>query len=564
MKNEISAVITRAIRKQYPDIALPVFSVMVPENPEHGDYATNAALTLARVTRKPPLEVAASLVSAMSQDRFVRVAAVAPGFINFFLTPADLAQTIRIIRRKKERFGRQPAKKETIIIEYSSPNIAKPMGIHHLPTTIIGQTLVNLYAWLGYRVLAMSFPGDWGTQFGSLIAAFKRWGSDARLKKDPISEMLRLYVRFSKKTKEDETFADEARYEFKKLEQGDKKNRKIWKQFRDLSLKDFDRIYAMLGIKIPYVFGESFFEPMLKGIIDEALAKHIARQEPDGAVLIPLGDTVPPLILRKRDGATLYATRDLAQMKYRMQRWHPSKIIIVVANQQTLHFQQVFGASEKLGLASKEQMVHVKFGMVLAPGGKKFATREGNLVRLEDVLSEAIRRAKKIIGKLNPKLPHQDKVATIVGIGAVKFFDLSQNRMSDIVFGWDRMLSLKGSSAPYIQYAYARINGILRKAGPRKSRTNLALLKGEKEIILMRHLLHFPEVVENAALRFEPHHIAEYLVRLAEKINALYETLPVLNAEPALRGARLVLLEASGQVIKNGLALLGIDAPERM
>jgi len=392
--------------------------------------------------------------------------------------------------------------------------------------------------------------------------------------------MLNLYVRFSQMAEHNEEFQEEAKKEFKKLEEGDKENKKIWRWFRKESFKDFDRVYKKLGVKIPYIFSESFFEPMLKAVIAEALNKKIAQKGEDGSVIIPMETEKTPLLLQKSDGATLYATRDLAQMKYRVKKWRPGKIVFVVANQQTFHFKQIFEATNKLDYARGVDLTHVKFGMVLDANGKKFATREGKLIPLETVIDEAVSRARKVIDKFNLKLSQKvksragarsapsagekQKISRMVGIGALKFFDLAQNRLSDIIFDWDKMLNLKGATAPYLQYSYARLKSIIRKAGTSRSDLDVELLKEKEELALARHLMHFAETVENAAIRYEPNKIADYLLKLAEKINSLYETVPILPAEKKIRNSRLALISAAMIIIKSGCNLLGIEMPERM
>ena len=383
-----------------------------------------------------------------------------------------------------------------------------------------------------------------------------------------------------------EDFADEARKEFKLLESGNKENRKIWEWFRKESFKDFDRVYKKLGVKIPLVFSESFFEPYLKEVISEAVKKKVAENGEDKSIVVKFKDGTPTLLLQKSDGATLYATRDLAQMKYRAKKWNPTKIVMVVANQQTLYFEQVFRASEMLGYFKRNQLTHVKFGMVLDSSGKKFATREGKLIPLEEVLNESVKRALGVVASLNPRLPQKEhpapftnhaqksaryskkvreQIAEIVGIGAIKFFDLSQNRLSDILFDWNKMLNLKGSSAPYVQYTYARIKSVIRKSKEKPSnKFKLDILKEEPEMDLARHLLHFSETVEDSALRYEPNRIAEYLLKLSEKTNYFYEKLPILNSEKEIRSARIALIAGVSEILKSGMKLLGIEVPEQM
>ena len=428
---------------------------LTAEQKIHGDYATNIALILAKIVKLNPVKIAEKIKYKIQNTRYKileGVEAVGPGFINFWIGESELKKLFsRTYGQGIKAFQRKPKKRETIVIEYSSPNIAKPLGIHHLRTTIIGQALVNILRFSGHRVISLSFPGDWGTQFGLLIAAYKRWGDKKKLKENPIAEMLNLYVRFSKAAKEDPKLLEEGRREFKKLEEGGPENRKIWHRCVKESLKDFNRVYKILDVRIENTIGESFYEPELKSLIEGALKKGVAERGNDDSVVIMIPGSETPEIIQKSDGATIYTTRELAAIRHRFKKWRATKIIYVAANQQAFHLNQVFGAAERLGFAKRGQLIHVKFGTMLAAGGKKFATREGRLIPLEEVLKEAIERARKVVEKLNPSLSRKEKekIAKIVGIGAIKFFDLSRNRLSDIVFDWDQMLNLKGFSAPY-------------------------------------------------------------------------------------------------------------------
>jgi len=544
--------------------------VFVPENEKFGHYSTNAALKLAKVLKQNPIEGAKDItekLKAQNLKLFADIEVVAPGFINFFISQEYLAENLEEILNKKDKFGQGENKKQTIVIEYSSPNIAKPLGIHHLSATIIGQALVDILRFSGYKVISLSFPGDWGTQFGLLIAGYKKWGDSEKIKKGPISELLNLYVKFSEAAKNDPKLLDEGRNEFKKLEAGDKENLKLWEWFSKESMKDFERVYKMLGVKIENTIPESFYEPELKELIKSAIERKIAKIGEDGSVIIPIPESETPEIIQKSDGATIYTTRELAAIRHRIKKWKADKILYVAANQQTFHLQQVFRCAELLGFTKTNQLEHIKFGMILGSGGKKFATREGKLIPLENVLKEAIERSLMLVEKLNPDLPEKEKqkIAEVVGIGAIKFFDLSQNRFSDIIFDWDKMLNLKGASAPYIQYTYSRLKSILRKADKvRAKKFNFSLLNTKEELSVLSHLLYFPEIIEKTAKSYEPNHLTDYLLRLAEKINVFYETTPVLKAETNLQECRLALIEAVALIIKNGLKLLGIDILERM
>ena len=570
LRNKIKETLTQVVLKKFGLKDAPDFSVEAPENTTHGDYASNIALILAKKLKKPPLDIARILdmeLEKWSLANGIKTEIVAPGFINFFLDQKILGQNLKEIIKKKEKFGRVSLKNKTIVVEYSSPNIAKPLGIHHLRTTVIGQALVNLLRFNGYKVVSLSFPGDWGTQFGLLIAGYKRWGSAKKIKQNPIQELLKLYVMFSQAAQGNPELIEEGRQEFKKLEEGDQENLRLWKWFAQESYKDFNKVYKMLGTKIENTIGESYYEPELKKIIADALKRKIAQRGQDGSVVIPLPDSSVPEIIQKSDGATIYTTRELAAIRHRLKKWRADKILYVSDNRaMSHHLSQVFKSAVALGYAKKEQLEHIKFGAVLAPGGTKFATREGNLIPMQEVLNEAINRALKVVEKLNPQLSlkEKNKIAHIVGIGAVKFFDLSQHRLSDIVFDWDKMLNLKGASAPYIQYSYARLKSIIRKSKMTVTKFKPELIKEKTEIELMRHLVRFSETVNEAAQRYEPNKLADYLLKLAEKVNHLYETVPILSAEKDLRNTRLVLINGAAIIIKTGLGLLGIEVPERM
>ena len=575
IKREIKNLIQKSIKelqkeKKLPELPIPEFSIECPEQSIHGDYATNIAMTIAGRIKKNPLEIAENIRTEISnlKSKFLdKVETAEPGFVNFWLNQKELEKLFtEFLNKGIKIFQRKPEKKETIVIEYSSPNIAKPLGIHHLRSTIIGQALVNILRFAGHKAISLSFPGDWGTQFGLLIAAYKLWGVREKLRKDPISEMLNLYVRFSQATKNDPKLLDEGRREFKKLEQGDSENKKIWKWFLEESLRDFNRVYNLLDVKIENTIGESFYEPELKSLVGNALKKGIAEKGEDNAIVIKIPGSHIPEIIQKADGATIYTTRELAAIRHRVKKWRATRILYVAANQHTFHLSQVVGAPQRLGIAKREQLVHVKFGMMLGPGKKKFATREGRLIPMEEVLKEAVLRAKKIIEELNPSLGESEKenISREVGIGAIKFYDLSHNRLADITFEWDRMLNLKGFASPYIQYTYARLASILRKAEFKKKKGfNIAITNPiEKKIILA--VLCFGDTVQSVAESYFPNKLAEYLYRLSADVNIFYETLPVIKAKEKERESRLNIAFGAKEILKTGLALLGISSPEKM
>lgn len=565
-RGEIRKSIAKAVHLHFGKIEIPDFSVEVPENPEHGDYAANVALVLAKQLKRPPLEVAQEINDQLSMINY-RTAVAPPGFINFWVSGNFLLKSLGKMLQEPKTWGQiDIGKGRTVVVEYSSPNIAKPLGVHHLRSTIIGQAIINLLRAAGFKAVSLSFPGDWGTQFGLLIAAYKQWGNPEKIKQHPIDEMLNLYVRYSQAAKEDPRLLDEGRREFKKLEEGDPENHKLWKWFLEESLRDFEKVYRLLGVKIEHTIGESFYEPELKNIIQDALDRGLAQRGEDGSVVIPIPGSDTPEIIQKSDGATIYTTRELAAIRHRIKEWKADQILYVAANQQTFHLEQVFRSAELLGYAHAGQLKHVKFGMMLGSEGKKFATREGKLIPLLEVLNEAISRSRAVVEQLNPDLPEEKKaeIARTVGIGAVKYFDLSHNRLSDIVFDWGNMLNLQGASAPYLQYAHARLKSILRKAGETASLPAGADLD-QLEHRLAVAALRLPEVIEDALKDYTPNILANYLYGLAQLANEFYHSHPVLQEKDQIRrDLRAALVTCTALTLSRGLAMLGIEAPEEM
>ena len=575
IREEIQKSIAKAIHLHFGKIDIPDFSVEVPENPEHGDYSTNAALLLAKQLKKSPLEIASAIAEELrTKNLELRTAVVPPGFINFWVSEKFLLKSLGNMLKEPETWGQiKIGRGKTVVVEYSSPNIAKPLGVHHLRSTIIGQAIINLLRAAGFKAVSLSFPGDWGTQFGLLIAAYKQWGNPEKIKQHPIDEMLNLYVRYSQAAKEDPRLLDEGRREFKKLEEGDPENHKLWKWFLDESLRDFEKVYRLLGVKIEHTIGESFYEPELKNIIQNALDRGLAQRGEDDSVVVPIPGSDTPEIIQKSDGATIYTTRELAAIRHRIKEWKADQILYVAANQQPFHLEQVFRSAELLGYAHAGQLKHVKFGMMLGSEGKKFATREGKLIPLLEVLNEAISRSRAVVEQLNPDLPEEKKaeVAKTVGIGAVKYFDLSHNRLSDIIFDWESMLNLQGASAPYLQYTHARLKSILRKvkADQRETVRGLTRMSGapldEMEHRLLTAVLRLPEVVEDALKDYTPNALANYLYGLAQLANEFYHSHPVMQEKDQIkRDLRAVLVAGVVLTLSKGLAMLGIEAPEEM
>ena len=488
-----------------------------------------------------------------------------PVFMNFFVKPRLAQERFNEIFKEKENFGKTNiGKGKTIIIDYSSPNVAKPMHVGHLRSTIIGQALYNIYKFLGYKVIGDNHIGDWGTQFGIMIAAYKKY--KINLKTITIKKMLDIYVRFNREIEKNSELQDMAKEEFKKLEDGDRENREIWKVLKEKSLKEFEKIYKILGIKFDLVLGESFYEKYLKEEIKNALKRKIAIKNPDNSVVIPLKKfNLTDCLIQKSDGATLYETRDIATVRYRVEKYKPDKILYVVGNEQSLHFEQLFRCAELLGYISRDKLYHIKFGLVLDENRKKLASRKGQFIGAEDLVNKIIDLAEKVIKEKNPKLPatEKERAAKIIGVGALKYNDLSQNRKTDIVFDWQRMLSFEGNSSPYLQYTYVRLRSILKKAKLSKKFDPKFLREG-KELKIIRQLDLFPAVAERASKENQVNILTDYLFELAGSINNFYESFPVLRAEEDIRLARLALIKAATVVLKNGLNLLGIEVLERM
>lgn len=579
MKEKIASIISKAT-------GAGDFEVLIPERENFGHYSTNMAMKMASQVsgvkyqvsgKKGALELAKELAGKIlakaPKGVFQKIEAAPPGFINFWLSKEFLQKELEGVYKNRNGYGKSNiGRGKTWVIEYSSPNIAKPLGIHHIRTTIIGQALVNILRFVGYKIVSLSFPGDWGTQFGLLIAGYKKWGNPEKLKKNPMGEMLELYVKFSAAAKENPKLLDEGREEFRKLEEGDKENLKLWKWFSDESLKDFERVYEFLDVKIENTIGESFYEPELGDLVRDALKKKIAKKGEDGSVTLSIPGSETPEIIQKSDGATIYTTRELAAIRHRFKKWKADKILYVAANQQTFHLDQVFRSAELLGFAKPGQLVHIKFGMVLAPGGKKFATREGSLVPMEEVINKVIDLAYKKVSDKNPDLSEENRreVAKAVGVGALKYYDLKENRNSDIVFDWERMLDLRGNSAPYLQYTYARFASILRKSTKfeirnSKQKANFKMLEKKEELDLMRKVLEFPDAVKEAHDSLMTSNFCNYLYALCNLANRFYETTPVLKeGNLVLREARLKLIEMTNRVLEGGLGLLGIKVLENI
>jgi len=563
LKRQLVEIVKTAVNDIFKD-ANSVVEIEYPNEQAHGDYACNIAMKLTKQVGVPPREIAEKIVKRIQEkgDKKLveKIEIAGPGFINFFISNGQLHKEVLEVLQEKEDYGKLDiGAGKTMICEYSSPNIAKPLGVHHLLSTIIGQSIYNMYKFIGYNAVSINHIGDWGTQFGKLIHAYKTWGNREVIEKNPIEELLKLYVRFHDEAEKDKSLEDRGREEFKKFEEGDKENRELWQWFVDESVKEMEIMYKKIGgIHFDFILGESFYEDKMEDILKEGKENEIFVKGEQGAYISEFEDeNMAPLVVQKSDGATLYSTRDLATLKYRIDRWSPEKIVYVVDIAQTFYFKQLFKTAEKFPWYHGEG-VHSWFGRMRMQDGK-MSTRKGNVVLLKDVIDEAIKRA----GKVN------EKVAREVGLGAIKYNILSQNRMTDITFVWDKMLSFEGNSAPYLQYSYARAKSILRKAKEQGDEieggeNTEAGFEGET-LALVRMFPKFSEQVEMSAKEYKPNILANYIFELAQKFNSFYNKVNVLKEpDDGKRISNLRVVEATSQVIKNGLLLLGVEVVEEM
>ena len=502
-----------------------------------------------------------------------RVTAAGP-YVNFQADPARLARAVLDeVTAGGDGYGQDDrGVGQTVVLEFSSPNIARKMHVGHLRSTVIGHSLRLIFQALGYRVIADNHLGDWGTQFGSLLAAKALWGWPPKMETDPIEALVQIYAKFHAAAEADPALRDLARDWFRRLEAGDPDARSTWRILIDLTLTEFARTYARLGITFDTEHGESFYESMLPGVVQEALDKGVAKAEPDGAISVSFDNKLPSFLIRKRDGVTLYQTRDIATCLYRQEKYAPDRNIYVVGQEQKLHFQQVFETVRRMGHAEiADRSVHVSFGMVSDAMGQKFSMRRGTALFLDEVLDEAESRAQATMvekigeGRTKLALSEQEDLGQVIGLGAVIYNDLYQSPDRAIRFDWDVMLSFDGNSAPYIQYTYARCRSLLRNAGTTGADAEAGLLTEPQEQAVLKQLARLPSSVRSAGERYLPALIAEWTYELARAFTRFYHDLPVLDAAtPGLSAARLRLTAATAQGLRNGLALLGIQAPERM
>ena len=538
---------------------------------EFGDFQTNFAMVSSKLIGKNPREIASTLVDNFKENDIIEKLEIAgPGFINIYLKNKFLNEELKKVENEKYDFSFLNTDK-TIIIDYSSPNIAKRMHIGHLRSTIIGDSIKRTLQFLGFHTLADNHIGDWGTQFGKLIVAYKNWLNKKSYEEDPIGELERIYVQFSDEAKKNPALEDEAREELKKLQLGDEENQKLWKEFIDISLKEYNKIYDRLGVNFDYYYGESFYNDMMPAVLEELKEKGIAREDQGALVVFFENDKLPPAIVQKKDGSFLYTTSDLATMKVRKDELNVDEAVYLTDDRQQNHFKQVFEIGEMLGEPYNYKKTHVVFGIMRFGDGMIFSSRSGNIIRLVDLLDEAKTQVKKVIDEKNPNIPEEEKekIAEIVGSGAIKYFDLSQNRTSDITFTWDKVLSFEGNTGPYLQYTYVRIMSIFRKLKEENINVEnkdiiLENMNGvERELAV--ELLRFPQTVVKSYESYRPNIIADYLFDIAKLFNNFYNSNSILKEEnKKVMDARILLAEKTAFILKQGLGLLGINTVDRM
>ena len=539
--------------------------IEIPPDRSMGDYAF-PCFRLAKAMRKAPPAIAEELRAGITLPSSITKAEVKGGYLNFFEDRAGAASaTIKRVLAEGENYGHSDeGSGKNVCVEFSSINIAKPFHIGHLPSTAIGNSLNRIYKALGYNTIAINHLGDWGTQFGKMIVAYKKWGGGKPIEESTVRELVKLYVRFHEEAETDESLNDEARAWFRKIEQGDSEAVDLWQRMKTLTLKEVGEVYKLLGVEFDSYAGESFYEDKMQAVIDELDAKGLLKTD-KGAKIVDLSEyNMPPCIIVKSDGATLYATRDLAAAIYRKKTYDFVKSIYVVAYQQNLHFQQFFKVLELMGYDWVKDCVHVNFGMVSMEEGT-LSTRHGNVVYLEDVLNASIEKTLEIIKEKSPDLEDKEAAAMAVGVGAVVWGILYNSRIKDTSFSWKKMLNFDGETGPYAQYTHARCCSVLRKAGGYdEADIDCTLLSGEAETALVKAIAAFPDTVKAAAEKYEPYLIARAAIEICSRFNKFYYDCRIMDDDMHIRNARLALTDAARICIKNALYLVGLEAPERM
>ena len=564
----IEEVFMTAIHKLYPDKELKPIEISIATNEKFGDFQTNFAMMNSKIIGGNPRKIAEEIVNEIGTCNHLieKLEIAGPGFINIFLKDEYLGEYVSKMTTEKFEYTELNTKGD-VIIDYSSPNIAKRMHIGHLRSTIIGDAVKRLYNFLGYHTVADNHIGDWGTQFGKLIIGYRKWLDKEAYEKNPIEELERVYVEFSKESENDPSLDDLAREELKKLQDGDKENYALWQEFIKVSLDEYNKLYNRMGITFDTYYGESFYHNMMPAVLDELVEKGLAVEDQGAKVVFfDEKDNLHPCIVQKKDGAFLYSTSDIATVKFRKENYDINRLIYLTDERQQDHFKQFFKITEMLGWDIEK--IHIWFGIMRFADGV-FSTRKGNVIRLEQLLDEGKKRALEVIEEKNPSLSDEEKnnIAEVVGVGAIKYADLSQNRQSPIIFEWDKVLSFEGNTAPYLQYSYARIQSIKKKAeemGKIITSDTKIVIKDKIERNLVTFLTLFPTMVLKAGETYKPNLLTDYLFDLAKKFNTFYNACPILNQEDEILLSRLLIADRTAEILRQGLDLLGIRTVDRM
>lgn len=562
MKEKISELIASNIAELSTEEVSSLLEI--PPKADMGDFAF-PCFRLAKIFRKAPNMIAQDIKEKIGEQDFLEKVETAGGYVNFFVNKEMYIKQI-IEKASDENYGEgTEGEGKTICIDYSSPNVAKNFHVGHLRTTIIGNSLYKILTKLGYKVERINHLGDWGTQFGKLIVAYKKWGNKEEVENEGVAALMRIYVKFHEEAQKDDSLNDDARAWFTKMEHGDEEALSIWKWFREISLKEFLRVYDMLGIEFDSYAGESFYNDKMDAVIEELKEKGLITVS-EGAQIVNLEEyNMPPCLITKKDGSSLYATRDISAALYRKKTYDFSKCIYVTGLEQKLHFAQWFKVIELMGYDWSKDLVHVPYGLVSLQGGK-LSTRSGNIIYAEEILHESIEKVKEIIAEKNPNLEDKEEVAKVVGIGAILFNDLYNQRIKDVIFNWDKILNFDGETGPYVQYTYARAASVLRKSGVDKVEEQIqySVLTDDSSMNLIKEINRFPQVIKDAADKLEPFVVARYAVAVAQAFNKFYHDCQINVDDINIKNARLKVVEITKRVLKDALELLGIGCPEQM
>ncbi len=542
--------------------------IEIPPNEEMGDYAF-PCFKLAKILKKAPPVIANELKEKIEVDENIEKIDIAGGYLNFYINKLILAKNVlQEIENSGEKYGaNNSGNGKNILVEYSSPNIAKPFHIGHLRNTVIGAALYNIYKFLGYNTIGINHLGDYGTQFGKMIEGYKRWGNEYDIESNPIDSFMEIYVRINNLCKEEDSVLEICRDNFKKIEEGDEECNELWNKFKDLSLKEFQRVYDLLGVKFDSLNGEAFYSDKMDEVVEKLESKGILKDS-EGAKIVDLEDKdLGVCMIKKSNGSTIYATRDLAAILYRSRAYDFDKCLYVVAYEQNLHFKQIFEVAKYLDIPDKclNGLEHVAYGMVRLSSGK-MSTREGTVIKVDELLQEAIDRVQKVIEEKNPDMENREEEAKKIGVGAVIFSNLCTTIIKDQVFDWDTVLNFNGETGPYIQYIYVRTKSVLEKAGyiPKLDEINLELLQDKESLKVLINLYNFENILMSVVEKNEPSILARYLVLLSQSYSNFYNENKIIDDDKEVQNARVFLTQAVGNVLKTGAGLLGIKMPNKM